>query len=284
MTKWGDRPHWQFGAVLLGQRRARRLARPPGRHAMARPGAAYVAPVDQVVPGPAARARRGPRLARDLPRGGGPGAGLRRHDDAARLGRAGAARGRPRPGRGPRARPGGCGSTTRTSSPRTGCASATPTRSPGWRCDSCDRVQAAVTAGAGAVRRPRAGLARAAGRRRPLRRPRGSGDPARRLAALGATGADPQRADQARTGQPALQARASRLSGWATYSPRITPDESAIATDAAVTIASSPSEWPRRPRRAARARGRSRGRAASAPRPTPRRPAAAPAAGRRRCS
>ena len=32
VTKWGDRPHWQFDGTLAGQRRARRLAGLPGGH------------------------------------------------------------------------------------------------------------------------------------------------------------------------------------------------------------------------------------------------------------
>ena len=227
MTKWGDRPHWEFDGVLLGSdehgdwigipagtadgapRRDVRRAGRPGR-----PGARPPAPAED----------RGWLATFHAPRRAG--AGLRRHDHPAGLGRRGAARGRPRPRRRPRHRPAGCGSTTRTSSPSTGSRSATPTRSSRLAMDSCDRVHAAVArpgdppydgsaqALAGAALRPEAvpsGLART---------------PGAALPALGAAGADPQRPDQARAGQPALQRRASRLSGWATYSPRITPEES----------------------------------------------------------
>ena len=56
MTKWGDRPHWQFDAVLLGSDgHGDWLGIPAGTH-MSRPGAEYVAPVAQVglspAPGP----------------------------------------------------------------------------------------------------------------------------------------------------------------------------------------------------------------------------------------
>ena len=43
MTKWGDRPHWEFDAVLLGSdEHGDWLGIPGGTH-MSRPGAAYVA-------------------------------------------------------------------------------------------------------------------------------------------------------------------------------------------------------------------------------------------------
>jgi hypothetical protein len=61
MTKWGDRPHWEFDAVLLGSdEHGDWLGIPGGTH-MSRPGAAYVAPVDQVglVPAPGPDEERG---------------------------------------------------------------------------------------------------------------------------------------------------------------------------------------------------------------------------------
>ena len=53
MTKWGDRPHWEYDAVLLGSDAHGDWVGVPAGTAMARPGATYVAPVDQVclVPG-----------------------------------------------------------------------------------------------------------------------------------------------------------------------------------------------------------------------------------------
>ena len=65
--------------------------------------------------------------------------------------------------------------------------------------------------------------------------------------APGSAGSRPERADQAGTGEPALEAAASRLSGWATYSPRITPDASAIATEIAVISARMPCETKKPP-------------------------------------
>ena len=85
-----------------------------------------------------------------------------------------------------------------------GAPSATPTRSPGWRWTRCDRVQAAVTAGDAPYDGSAQALAGAAGRP-PRLGVHGLRDPARRARRCGATGADPQRADQARTGQPALE-------------------------------------------------------------------------------
>ena len=61
MTKWGDRPHWEFDAVLLGSdEHGDWVGIPAGTH-MARPGADYVAPVDQVglVPASGADHERG---------------------------------------------------------------------------------------------------------------------------------------------------------------------------------------------------------------------------------
>ena len=61
MTKWGERPHWEFDAVLLGtDEHGDWLGIPGGTH-MSRPGAEYVAPVAQVglVPAPGADAERG---------------------------------------------------------------------------------------------------------------------------------------------------------------------------------------------------------------------------------
>ncbi|MCW2792490.1 MAG: hypothetical protein JWO76_1588 [Nocardioides sp.] len=61
MTKWGDRPHWEYDAVLLGSDEHGDWLGIPGGTPMARPGADYVAPVDQVglVPAPGPDAERG---------------------------------------------------------------------------------------------------------------------------------------------------------------------------------------------------------------------------------
>ena len=48
MTKWGERPHWEYDAVLLGSDGHGDWVGVPAGTAMARPGATYVAPVDQV--------------------------------------------------------------------------------------------------------------------------------------------------------------------------------------------------------------------------------------------
>jgi len=48
MTKWGERPHWEYDAVLLGSDGHGDWVGGPAGTAMARPGATYVAPVDQV--------------------------------------------------------------------------------------------------------------------------------------------------------------------------------------------------------------------------------------------
>lgn len=49
MTKWGDRPHWQFDAVHLGDdEHGTWLGVPTGSH-LSRPGLSLDTPVDQVV-------------------------------------------------------------------------------------------------------------------------------------------------------------------------------------------------------------------------------------------
>ena len=48
MTKWGHRPHWHFEAVHLGSDEHGDWLGFPAGSTMARPGASYVAPVDQV--------------------------------------------------------------------------------------------------------------------------------------------------------------------------------------------------------------------------------------------
>ncbi|MCW2764812.1 MAG: hypothetical protein JWO11_771 [Nocardioides sp.] len=61
MTKWGDRPHWEFDGILLGaDEHGDWIGFPAGTH-MSRPGATYVAPVAQVglVPAPGAPVDRG---------------------------------------------------------------------------------------------------------------------------------------------------------------------------------------------------------------------------------
>jgi hypothetical protein len=61
MTKWGRRPHWEFDGVLLGSDHHGDWVGVAAGTAMSRPGADYVAPVDQVmlVPGPGANQDRG---------------------------------------------------------------------------------------------------------------------------------------------------------------------------------------------------------------------------------
>jgi uncharacterized protein len=48
MTKWGDRPHWEYDAVFLGSDEHGDWIGCAAGTFMARPGAEYVAPVDQV--------------------------------------------------------------------------------------------------------------------------------------------------------------------------------------------------------------------------------------------
>jgi uncharacterized protein len=61
MTKWGARPHWEFDCVYLGSDRHGDWLGIPRGTGMARPGASYVAPTDQVglVPPPGTDAERG---------------------------------------------------------------------------------------------------------------------------------------------------------------------------------------------------------------------------------
>lgn len=49
MTKWGDRPHWEFDALLLGSDDHGDWIGVPADTAMGRPGATFVPPVDSVV-------------------------------------------------------------------------------------------------------------------------------------------------------------------------------------------------------------------------------------------
>ena len=54
MTKWGERPHWEFDCLVLGSDdHGDWLGVRAGTH-MSRPAAEYVAPVDQVVLAPVA--------------------------------------------------------------------------------------------------------------------------------------------------------------------------------------------------------------------------------------
>ncbi|MFC6287639.1 DUF402 domain-containing protein [Nocardioides sp. GCM10027113] len=53
MSKWGDRPHWEFGGVLLGSDAQGDWVGIAGGSHFSRPGAEYVAPVDQVMLAPA---------------------------------------------------------------------------------------------------------------------------------------------------------------------------------------------------------------------------------------
>src|SRR3954451_10731082 len=61
MTKWGDRPHWEFAATHLGRDRHGDWLGIVAGTTMTRPGATYVAPTDQVglVPAPGDDALRG---------------------------------------------------------------------------------------------------------------------------------------------------------------------------------------------------------------------------------
>ncbi|WP_193606510.1 DUF402 domain-containing protein [Nocardioides lijunqiniae] len=61
MTKWGDRPHWEFDAVALGSDEHGDWLGFPGGTPMARPGLSVVSPVDQVglVPAPGPDDQRG---------------------------------------------------------------------------------------------------------------------------------------------------------------------------------------------------------------------------------
>jgi hypothetical protein len=49
LSKWGDRPHWEFDAVLLGSDEHGDWIGIPAETPMARPGATFVPPVDSVV-------------------------------------------------------------------------------------------------------------------------------------------------------------------------------------------------------------------------------------------
>jgi uncharacterized protein len=53
MTKWGDGPHWEFDALLLGSDEHGDWIGVPGGTPMLRPGAAFTPPVDSVVLVPA---------------------------------------------------------------------------------------------------------------------------------------------------------------------------------------------------------------------------------------
>jgi hypothetical protein len=53
MSKYGDRPHWEFDAVLLGSDAHGEWLGVPAHTPMARPGAAFTPPVDSVLLVPA---------------------------------------------------------------------------------------------------------------------------------------------------------------------------------------------------------------------------------------
>jgi hypothetical protein len=61
MTKWGDRPHWEFEATYLGSDGHGDWLGIPAGTGMSRPGASYVAPTNQVglVPACGAESTRG---------------------------------------------------------------------------------------------------------------------------------------------------------------------------------------------------------------------------------
>ena len=100
MTKWGGRPHWEFDGRYLGSDEHGDWIGFPAGTALHPPGADVRCPNDQVGLVPRRPARRA-RLAGHLPRPGRRRPAVRRHGDAAGLGRRRAARGRPRPRRGP---------------------------------------------------------------------------------------------------------------------------------------------------------------------------------------
>jgi hypothetical protein len=56
LSKWGGRPHWEFDAVYLGSDDHGEWCGLPGGTVFVRPGAEYVAPVDQAMLVPAADA------------------------------------------------------------------------------------------------------------------------------------------------------------------------------------------------------------------------------------
>lgn len=49
MSKWGDRPHWEFDALSLGSDHHGTWLGVPAGSRLERPGVVYVAPVDQVM-------------------------------------------------------------------------------------------------------------------------------------------------------------------------------------------------------------------------------------------
>jgi hypothetical protein len=71
MTKWGERPHWEYDAVALGSDEHGDWLGFPGGTPMARPGLSVVSPVDQVglVPAPAPDDQRGWLATFHAPRG-----------------------------------------------------------------------------------------------------------------------------------------------------------------------------------------------------------------------
>lgn len=71
MTKWRHHPHWQFDGILLGSDEHGDWLGFPAGSSMSRPGATYVAPVDQVclVPGAGDDALRGWVATFHAPRG-----------------------------------------------------------------------------------------------------------------------------------------------------------------------------------------------------------------------
>src|SRR3954453_5623515 len=71
MTKWGERPHWEFAATYLGRDLHGDWLGIVAGTTMTRPGATYVAPTDQVglVPAPGDDHARG--WLEPFPQGGG---------------------------------------------------------------------------------------------------------------------------------------------------------------------------------------------------------------------
>ena len=250
MTKWGDRPHWEFDGIHLGaDEHGEWLGFPQGT-VNTRPGlefASRVGCVTLVTPdGWYAPTFQAPGIWCDI------------YVDIATPGRWDgdrAAGGRPRPRRDPDVRPApGVGlrrrprrlaasparssSTTRTSSPSTRSPTATPPTSSSRRRPAATRSSRTCAPGGRRTTAPPSGGSTCwpSSVGRDLLNARRS---ARVIARNGPTRRGPASRFSSR--------RASRLSGWATYSPRITPDASAIATEIAVISARMPCETKKPP-------------------------------------
>ena len=204
MTKWGDRPHWEFDGDVPRQRRARRLARhprrdhdDPARRRLRRAGGTR----SGWCPGPGPRVERG-WLATFHDEGG----PVRVYVDMttpAGLGRRRGAGGRPRPGRDPGPRRRGCGSTTRTSSREHRVELGYPDEVVGLATASRDRIRDLVARRCGAVRRRCPAVVRRAAPSVRLILARRVATPLPAGAAAAAEHVD--RPDQPRAGEPATR-------------------------------------------------------------------------------